>query len=219
MNFNYQKARDLMVENQLRPNKIQDANILEIFKAVPKEVFLYKENRAATYSDLDIHLSGNRGYLKTLHIAQLIKSANIKKNHKILHIGGLTGYVSVLMANLCKEVIVVEPNSKLKSLLEKNIIAQNISNIKIVDGELHCGFVDESPYDLIFIDSPINYLKDMIKQQLNSELGKIIMIQKVGNYLNHAYKIIKNNNSYTKEYLFDVFTKYELYEESEGFVF
>ena len=219
MNFNYQKARDLMVENQLRPNKIQDANILEVFKAVPKEVFLYEENRAATYSDLDIHLSGNRGYLKTLHIAQLINSANIKKNHKILHIGGLTGYVSVLMANLCKEVIVVEPNSKLKSLLEKNIIAQNISNIKIVDGELDCGFVEESPYDLIFIDSPINYLKDMIKQQLNSELGKIIMIQKVGNYLNHAYKIINNHNNYTKEYLFDVFTKYELYEESEGFVF
>ena len=74
-------------------------------------------------------------------------------------------------------------------------------------------------YDLIFIDSPINHLKDMIKQQLNNELGKIIMIQKVANYLNHAYKIIKNNNNYTKEYLFDVFTKYELYEESEGFVF
>ena len=219
MNFNYQKARDLMVENQLRPNKIQDANILEIFKAVPKEVFLHEENRAATYSDLDIHLSGNRGYLKTLHIAQLINSANIKKNHKILHIGGLTGYVSVLMANLCKEVIVVEPNSKLKSLLEKNIILQNISNIKIVDGKLDGGFVEESPYDLIFIDSPINHLKDMIKQQLNNELGKIIMIQKVANYLNHAYEIIKNHNNYTKEYLFDVFTKYELYEESEGFVF
>ena len=219
MNFNYQKARDLMVENQLRPNKIQDANILEVFKAVPKEVFLYEENRAATYSDLDIHLSGNRGYLKTLHIAQLINSANIKKNHKILHIGGLTGYVSVLMANLCKEVIVVEPNSKLKSLLEKNIILQNISNIKIVDGKLDGGFVEESPYDLIFIVSPINHLKDMIKQQLNNELGKIIMIQKVGNYLNYAYKIIKNHNNYTKEYLFDVFTKYELYEESEGFVF
>ena len=219
MNFNYQKARDLMVENQLRPNKIQDFDILEIFKAVPKEVFLHEENRATTYSDLDIHLSGNRGYLKTLHIAQLINSANIKRNHKILHIGGLTGYVSVLMANLCKEVIVVESNSKFKSLLEKNIILQNISNIKIVDGKLDCGFIEESPYDLIFIDSPINYLKDMIKQQLNNELGKIIMIQKVASNLNHAYKIIKSHNNYTKEYLFDVFTKYELYEESEGFVF
>lgn len=219
MSFNYQKARDLMVENQLRPNKIQDPNILEIFKTVPKEVFLDEKNRSVTYSDLDIHLSGNRGYLKTLHIAQLINSAKIEKHHKILHLGGLTGYVSVLMANLCKEVIVIETNRKLKLLLERNIIEQNIINIKIVEGKLDKGFVEEAPYDLIFIDSPINYLKDVIKQQLKNELGKIIMIEKVGNYLSNAYKIIKNQNSYSKEYLFDVFTNYELYKESKGFVF
>ena len=219
MNFNYQKARDLMVENQLRPNKIQDPSILKLFKTIPKEVFLHKENRTATYSDLDINLIGNRGYLKTLHIAQLINSSNIKENHKILHLGGLTGYVTVLLANLCKEVIVVESNSELRSLLENNIIDQNIRNIKIVEGTLDKGFVEEAPYDLIFIDSPVNHLKDIIKQQLNNELGKIIMIQKEVNYLNHAYKIIKNHNNFTKEYLFDVFTKYELYEEPERFIF
>ncbi|MDC0057431.1 methyltransferase [Alphaproteobacteria bacterium] len=219
MNLNYQKARNLMVENQLRPNKIKDPSILEIFNTIPKEIFLNEENRAATYSDLDIHLCENRGYLKTLHIAQLITSSNIEKKHKILHIGGLTGYVSVLLANLCKEVFVIEPDNQLKSLLEKNIKDQKIDNIKIVKGELDKGCVKESPYDLIFIDSPIGQLKDIIKQQLSSELGKIIMIQKISNHLNHAYKIIKNHDIYTKEYLFDVFTKYKLYEEKKGFIF
>ena len=52
-----------------------------------------------------------------------------------------------------------------------------------------------------------------------SELGKIIMIQKISNHLNHAYKIIKNHDIYTKEYLFDVFTKYKLYEEKKRFIF
>ena len=40
MNFNYQKARELMVENQLRPNKINDLNILNLFRKIPKEKFL-----------------------------------------------------------------------------------------------------------------------------------------------------------------------------------
>ena len=44
MNFNYQKARELMVENQLRPNKINDLNILNLFKTVPKEKFLPQLN-------------------------------------------------------------------------------------------------------------------------------------------------------------------------------
>ena len=37
MNFNFQKARELMVENQLRPNKINNQIILELFKNIKKE--------------------------------------------------------------------------------------------------------------------------------------------------------------------------------------
>ena len=42
MNFNYQKSRELMVENQLRPNKINDLNILNLFKTVSKENFYHQ---------------------------------------------------------------------------------------------------------------------------------------------------------------------------------
>ena len=78
MNFNYQKARELMVENQLRPNKINDLNILNLFKTVPKEKFLPSSITKISYSDVDIKMLSNRGYLKNLHLAQLIKSAEIK---------------------------------------------------------------------------------------------------------------------------------------------
>ena len=40
MNFNFQKARELMVENQLRPNKINNPTILELFKNIKKEDFI-----------------------------------------------------------------------------------------------------------------------------------------------------------------------------------
>ena len=72
MNFNYQKARDLMVENQLRPNKIKDPIILNLFKKKPKEFYLPENLESLSYSDMNITLSPNRGYLKNLHIAQLI---------------------------------------------------------------------------------------------------------------------------------------------------
>jgi len=219
MNFNYQKARDLMVENQLRPNKIQDPNILKLFRTVQKEVFLPEEYRTIAYSDLDINISCNRGYLKNLHLAQLINSANIEKNHKILHLGGLTGYVSVLLSYLCKEVIVVESSKELKVLMENNITDQKIDNIKVIEGDMDIGFAEEAPYDLIFIDSPLTHLQNVIRQQINKNQGKIILIQKDGDYLNQAFKIIRNHDKYSKEYLFDVFTKYELYEENKGFIF
>ena len=78
MNFDFQKARDLMVENQLRPNKISNQSILDLFKNTKKEEFLSEKINITSYNDLDIDMDNHRGYLKNLHIAQLIDQSNIK---------------------------------------------------------------------------------------------------------------------------------------------
>ena len=115
MNFNFQKARELMVENQLRPNKINNPTILGLFKNIKKEDFLPEQIKKNSYNDLDTQLSSNRGYLKNLHVAQLIHNAEINKQDKILHIGGMTGYVSVILSSLCKELIIIENDINLIS--------------------------------------------------------------------------------------------------------
>ena len=201
--IDYKKARNLMVENQLRPNKINDPIILNLFQNIKKEDFILNEMGISSYGDLDINLDNNRGYLKNLHIAQLIQ----------------TGYVSVILSNLCKELIVIESNANLSRILKDNIQKLNIQNIKIVDSDFKEGFADDSPYDIIFIDNPVNNLSKLLKEQVIQNDGTIIMIKKVSNDLCKAVKIIKNNNDFTTEYLFDVFTRYELIKSKEEFIF
>ena len=219
MNFNFQKARELMVENQLRPNKINNPTILELFKNIKKEDFLPEEIKKNSYNDLDAELSSNRGYLKNLHIAQLVHSAEISKQDKILHIGGMTGFVSVILSSLCKELIIIENEINFISKIEENINNLNIKNTTIVNVPFQKGFINESPYDIIFIDTPIREVLNTIKNQVSPKSGKIIMIEKINPYLCKAYKITNNDNTYTKDFLFDVFTKYELYKNETKFVF
>ena len=45
------------------------------------------------------------------------------------------------------------------------------------------------------------------------------MIEKIRDQLNQAYRITKNDGNLSKEYLFDVFSKYALYEDKEEFKF
>ena len=219
MNLNYQKERDLMVENQLRPNKIKNPIILSLFKNIPKEDFLTDGVNLIPYSDSDIDIKDNRGYLKNLHTAQIISHSEIYQKHKVLHIGALTGYVTVLLSNLCSEVVAIEENNDLRLILKKNIDQKGIKNIKIVNGSLKSGFNDESPYDRIIIDNPVKKIDTTIYDQLSDQLGKIIMIKKISDQLNQAYRITKNEGNLSKEYLFDVFSRYELYEEREEFKF
>jgi|TARA_B110000263_G_C15238971_1_gene478420 protein-L-isoaspartate(D-aspartate) O-methyltransferase len=219
MNLNYQKARDLMVENQLRPNKIKDPKILNLFKGTKKEDFLPENIKELSYVDIDIDIEEKRGYLKNLHIAQLISNAKINKKDKILHLGGLTGYVSVILSKLCKELIVIEKNEKLYNELLKKIEILNLDNVRIVNKSFESGFKESAPFDIIFIDNPINLISDEVTKQINSNLGKMIIIKRQNKHLCKAYRITKNNESFTNEFLFDVFSKYELYESEKGFEF
>ena len=44
-------------------------------------------------------------------------------------------------------------------------------------------------------------------------------IKKINPYLCKAYKITNNDNTYPNNFLFDVFTKHELYKNETKFVF
>ena len=219
MNIDYEKARNLMVENQLRPNKINEPTILKLFSSIKKEDFLSNELKDTSYNDLDINLINKRGYLKNLHIAQLIQYAEIESHHKVLHIGGLTGYVTTILSHFCKKVIVMENSDILSTSLKNNLTKLNINNVKIIKNSLFDGCDEESPFDIIFIDNPLKKYSEKLKMQVNSNSGKIIIIKKIDFHLSKAYKITRNNNYFSEEYLFDIFTECELFDHNEGFNF
>ena len=177
MIFNYQKARNLMVENQLRPNKIKEEGILSVFRKISKEAFLPKDLESLAYSDMDITLGSNRGYLKNLHIAQLIKHAEIEKTNKVLHIGALTGYVSILISDLCFEIFAIEEEDKHLAILKENIKLNSINNISVLESSFKWGNLPNAPYDRIIIDSPIKEIGDTLLTQLSEDGGQLIMIK------------------------------------------
>ena len=128
MSETFEIARKNMVVNQLRPNKINEENILQIFENTPKENYLDVSLGKNCYLDNNLDITEKRGYLKNLHLAQIIKYSKILPNDKVLHIGGLTGYFSALISSLCRELHVVEENRELFKLLEHNI--NNTENTK-----------------------------------------------------------------------------------------
>ena len=216
--MNFQISRNLMVENQLRSNKITDSRIINIFNEIEKEQFLNNELQKLAYSDIDIILVNNRGYLKNLHIAQLIQYSNITKKDKVLHIGGLTGYVTLILSKLSDFIVVIENDEDLLIKLAENLNKHQVTNIEIINNDLKSGYKEKSPYDLIFIDCPVYNLSNNILDQLNKNLGRLIMIEKINDNLGKCVRITKNNKNYNKEILFDVFSKFTLYQHNEEFI-
>ena len=208
-----------MVNNQLRPNKIKEKTVLDLFQTTQKENFVPDVFKKICYSDKNIKIINKRGYLKNLHLAQIIHNAEINKNDKVLHIGGLTGYLSSMIAQLCKKLIIIEDDDKILFNIKNNLRNYNINNIKIVKSNLENGYSSFSPYDLIIIDCPIYNFNEELVEQLNSNLGRLIYIEKVKDDLSKAYKLTRNNDTQNIVYLFDVFSNFAIDEINRSFEF
>jgi len=218
MNINFEKNREVMIENQLRPNKITNIDILQVFNKVSKENFITEDKINICYSDQDISVKDARGYLKNLHLAQILHFADIKKDEKILHIGGLTGYLSVLIANLCKELYVTDNDDRFVEDIIKNFKNNKMRNGYVFKKYFSEGLLEKEPYDLIIIDCPQYNINLNLLNQVNVG-GKIIYIEKINNELSKAYKMTKYENNYSKDFLFDVFSNFYFAKKEEGFNF
>ena len=216
--MNLEKNREVMIENQLRPNKITNSDVLQAFMNTSKEQFISEDKINICYSDQDIFIKDRRGYLKNLHLAQILHFADIKNDEKVLHIGGLTGYLSVLISKLCNKIYVTDNDQSFVDNIIKNFSNNEIVNGKVFKEEFSQGLKSEEPYDLIVIDCPQYNFNLNLLNQVNVG-GRIIYIEKTNEELSKAYKMIKFDDNYSKVFLFDVFSNFYLTKQEEGFNF
>lgn len=216
--MNLEKNREVMIENQLRPNKITNNDVLQVFMSTSKEKFISEDKINICYSDQDISIKDQRGYLKNLHLAQILHYAEIKNNEKVLHIGGLTGYLSVLIAKLCNKIYVTDNDPEFVENIINNFKNNEVTNGKVIKEEFSEGSKGEEPYDLIIIDCPqYNFNLDLLSQV--NVGGRIIYIEKINEELSKAYKMIKYEDNFSKVFLFDVFSNFYLTKQEERFNF
>jgi protein-L-isoaspartate(D-aspartate) O-methyltransferase len=216
--MNLEKNREVMIENQLRPNKITNSDVLQAFMNTSKEQFISEDKINICYSDQDIFIKDRRGYLKNLHLAQILHFADIKNDEKVLHIGGLTGYLSVLISKLCNKIYVTDNDQSFVDNIIKNFSNNEVTNGKVFKEEFSEGLKSEGLYDLIVIDCPQYNFNLNLLNQVNVG-GRIIYIEKINEELSKAYKMIKFDDNYSKVFLFDVFSNFYLTKQEEGFNF
>ena len=139
--MNSDKNREVMIENQLRPNKITNNDVLKVFRNTSKEKFISEDKINICYSDQDICIKDRRGYLKNLHLAQILHYAEIRNYEKVLHIGGLTGYLSVLISKLCNKIYVTDNDQKFVESIIQNFKNNEVTNGKVVKKEFSEGLI------------------------------------------------------------------------------
>jgi protein-L-isoaspartate(D-aspartate) O-methyltransferase len=164
--MNIEQARFNMIEQQIRPWDVLDAEVLELLHVVKRENFVPAAHKALAFVDAEIPLPGGQAMLNPKIEARLLQDVNLKKHENVLEIGTGSGYMAALLAHKGRHVTTVEVSPELKVLAEKNLADNGVTNVTVELGNGAQGWANGAPFDVIVVSGSLPVLPEALLQQL-----------------------------------------------------
>ena len=137
MTIDYSQAREMMVEQQVRPWDVLDARVLEVLATLPREDFVPQIHRTLAYADVELPLgNGPLGHgqkmMKPVIEGRTLQALLLQPGEEVLEIGTGSGYLAACMGQLAREVLSLEIQPELAERARQNLDAAKLgSNVRI----------------------------------------------------------------------------------------
>lgn len=199
--MDFELARDLMIDGQLKPNQVNDPRILDAFRVVPRELFVPSSLKGVAYVDEDIEVAPGRYLLEPLVLARMIQAANPTARDVALDVASGTGYSAAVLAQLAGAVVALEEDQELADRATGTLLDLRYDSVVVVKAPLAQGCAEQAPYDVIVINGMVEEVPQALLDQLNED-GRLVAVENVRG-VGKAMLYIKEGGIIGKRELFD----------------
>jgi protein-L-isoaspartate(D-aspartate) O-methyltransferase len=170
----YFDVRRRMVEVQLRDRGIRDERVLDAMLRIPRHEFVAKEYKSQAYEDHPIPIGESQTISQPFIVAVSLQALNLQGNESVLEIGTGSGYQTVLLAALARNVYSIERHAALAATAEAALNKLGTNNVKIIVGDGSYGLPEFSPYDAILVSAAAPVIPRSLIDQLADE-GRMVI--------------------------------------------
>jgi protein-L-isoaspartate(D-aspartate) O-methyltransferase len=164
--MNLEQARSNMVEQQIRPWKVLDQDVIDLLYVVHREEFVPTAYRFLAFADTEIPLGHGASMFAPKIEALALQMLKIRKTDKVLEIGTGSGYMAALLAAHAAHVHSVEIVPELAESARALLKRQDIGNVAVVTGDAAHGWAAQAPYDVIMASGGLPMLPQQLLDQL-----------------------------------------------------
>lgn len=154
MMIDYAKARETMVEQQVRPWDVFEPLVLETLARLPREHFVLGAHRALAYSDLALPIGHGESMMKPVLEGRVLQALSIAAGEDVLEIGTGSGYLAACLGSLARDVVSLELHADLAQTARERLQAQGIGNVRI-DTANAFGWNSERRFDAICVGGAV----------------------------------------------------------------
>lgn len=203
--MDYAAARQNMVENQIRTNRVIDPAVTAALAAVPRELFVPKPMRGFAYVDDDLDVGGGRFIIEPLILARLLVGVAIRPTDVVLCIGDATGYATAVVSKLAQTVVALECDGEWAGRGSQALSGLGIDNAAVVQGGLDQGYPAQAPYDVILFSGAVTEVPSAVCRQL-VDGGRLGAVVQSAPGVGKGTLIVRVGDTYGRRVLFDAAT-------------
>ena len=132
MSFDFSRARELMVEQQIRPWDVLDIEVLDTLARVPREEYVPSGLRTLAYTDTALPLANGECMLKPVLVGRALQALLPAAHESVLEIGTGSGYLTACLGRLAREVVSLERHADIADAARACLARQGVANATVV---------------------------------------------------------------------------------------
>lgn len=133
--IDYAKARELMVEQQIRPWDVFDPRVLAVLADLPREDFVPAAHRTLAYADIALPLGHGESMMKPVVEGRALQALELSPGDDVLEIGTGSGFLSACLGRLAREVVSLERHADLADAARARLAAHGAANVNVITAD------------------------------------------------------------------------------------
>jgi protein-L-isoaspartate(D-aspartate) O-methyltransferase len=138
--------RERMVARQLRRRGIHDERVLAAMAAVPRELFLPRDQRRRAYRDGAVRIAEGQTMSQPWIVACMAQLLELDGSETVLEVGTGSGYAAAVLSLLARELITIERYESLAREAELALDELGYRNVEVRVGDGSLGAPDRAPF-------------------------------------------------------------------------
>ena len=170
----YARARQRMIEQDIRGRGIRDAAVLGAMSRIPRHLFVPGNVRSRAYGDHPLPIGEGQTISQPYVVALMTEALKLRPGERVLEIGTGSGYQAAVLAEIVKEVYTIEIRRFLADRAGQTLKNLGYKNVSVRYADGYQGWEEHAPFDAIIITASANHIPLPLIKQLK-EGGRLIL--------------------------------------------
>ena len=155
-----------MIEQQIRPWTVLDAEVLQLLSVVKREDFVPVAHKALAFADIELPLPAGQAMLNPKVEARMLQDLKVQASDKVLEIGSGSGYMAALLAHRAQSVLSLEIVPELADMARANLQKAGLGNVQVRCADGAHGAAADGPFDVIVLSGSVAQVPQELLAQL-----------------------------------------------------